>query len=124
MFCILDVHTQQHRRPVLRFRPTSTSLDVNETVERVGRVVEHAAEFKVSDLLLNRIKIVGNGQQGSIVFFLGGHVKKFVRVLQAGTDTIERQHNVFQHLLFLGEFLRVLGVVPDFRVFEFAGNGA
>ena len=47
---VFQVHAQQHRRPVLRFGAAGAGLDVDEAVERVGRVVEHAAEFEGGEL--------------------------------------------------------------------------
>ena len=42
----LQVHAQQHRRPVLRLGAAGAGLDVDEAVARVERVGEHAAELE------------------------------------------------------------------------------
>ena len=122
-FAVFDVHAQQHRGPVLRFRAASAGLNVDEAIERVGRVVEHAAELKRGNGLLDFVDVGGNGIQRVVVVLLARHRKQLIGILEAIGYTIERQDDVLERLLLFAQFLRALGVVPDLRVFEFARNG-
>jgi hypothetical protein len=41
---------------------------------------------------------------------------------QIRADLVQVEHDAFQFLALAAEFLRALGVVPDFRVFQQAGD--
>ena len=120
---VLDVHAQQHRRPVLGFGAAGAGLDVDEAVERVGRIIEHAAEFEPRDFLLDAVEVGIHGMQRIVVVLFACHGEELVGILEPVGDAVERQNDVLQGFLFLGEFLRAFGVVPDGRVFEFARDG-
>ena len=59
----------------------------------------------------------------SALALIARHLEQLIGVLEPVADAIKRQDDVFQRLLFLREFLRTLGLVPDFRVFELAVDG-
>ena len=119
---VLDVHAQQHRRPVLRLGAAGAGLDVDEGVERVGRVVEHAPEFQPGDVLLDAVDVGGDGVQRVVVVFLARHLEQVAGVGEAGGDAVEDEDDAFERLLLLAEFLRAFGLIPDRRVFEFAAD--
>ncbi|MNI50095.1 hypothetical protein D3C73_1047380 [compost metagenome] len=117
-FGVLEVLAQQHRGPVLRFRAARARLDVQEAVQRIGRIGEHAAEFQLFELFLECVGVFLNGFKRGIVVVGLGQFEQFVGVGQARAKTGERFHHVFQGFLFTAQVLGVLGVVPDRRVFE------
>ncbi|TLD44612.1 MAG: hypothetical protein FAZ92_03162 [Accumulibacter sp.] len=120
---VAQVHAQQHRRPVLRLGAAGTCLDVEEAVERVGRVVEHAPELERGDLPLDAVDVGEDRVQRVVVAFIAGHGEQLAGVTQAIGDAVQRQHDIFQRALLAAEFLRALGVVPDLRVLQFARDG-
>jgi hypothetical protein len=61
--------------------------------------------------------------QRVVVVFLARHGKQLAGVLQPVADAIEYENDVFQRFSFLAEFLCALGVIPDLRVFQLAGDG-
>jgi hypothetical protein len=122
-FAVAQVHAQQHRRPVLRFGAAGAGLDVDEAVQRVGRVVEHAPEFKSGNLFLDTVDVGNHRQQRLVVVFLARHLEQFAGIAQAIANPVQRQHDIFQRPLLAAKFLRAFGVVPDLRVLEFALDG-
>ncbi|MNV36340.1 hypothetical protein D3C71_1278130 [compost metagenome] len=57
-FGVLEVLAQQHRGPVLRFRAARAGLDVQEAVQGIGRIREHAAEFQAFELFLEGVGVL------------------------------------------------------------------
>jgi hypothetical protein len=56
------------------------------------------------------------------VIFHARQFEQLAGVIQPAADLIQIQYDAFQRLAFAAEFLCALGVVPDFRVFQQAGN--
>ena len=52
-----------------------------------------------------------------------GNGEQLFRVSQRLTNAIESQHNAFEGLFFLAEFLGTLGIIPNRRIFELPRNG-
>jgi hypothetical protein len=76
------IHTHQHAGPVLRFGTAGTGLNIEIAIGAVVFAGEHAAEFKLRQLLFQHVEF-GNG-------FVGLFVVGFDGQLQAG--------NIFQPL--------------------------
>jgi hypothetical protein len=60
--------------------------------------------------------------QGRVVVFLAYHVEQLAAVGGLLVQVFQGDDDAFQELLFLAQFLGVLGVVPDVGVFEFPGD--
>ena len=74
-FAVFHVHAQQHGRPVLRLGAASARLNVDKAVEWISRIVEHAAEFEVGNLLFDNRDIIGDRIQRIVVVLLACHRK-------------------------------------------------
>ncbi|MNX49008.1 hypothetical protein D3C86_796020 [compost metagenome] len=115
---VLQVLAQQHAGPVAGLGATGAGLDVDKGVQRVGRVVEHPAEFELLDVGFERGGVIGNGLQAIEVAVFLRHFEELGVVRQPVGEPVERDDHVVERLLFLAQFLGLLGVVPDVRVFE------
>ena len=119
---IAGVLTQQHAGPVAGLGAAGAGLDVEEAVQRVGRVVEHPAEFQLFHVGGQGVGFTLDGGNAGLIVFLARHFEQFAVVGQFGAQAVEHQHHVFQRLAFLAQFLGAFGVVPDGRVFQRAGD--
>jgi hypothetical protein len=97
-------------------------LDVDEAVGGVHLAVEHAAEFEIADALLQTGDIGFDRFQGFFVVFRAGQFEQLAGIVQAAADLVQVDDYAFQFLAFAAEFLGALGVIPDFRVFQQAGD--
>jgi hypothetical protein len=93
-------------------------LDVHEAIERVGRVVEHPAEFQLLDVGFERGGVVGDGLKAIHVAVFLRHLEQLGVVRQAAGEPVERDDHVVERLLLAAEFLGFLRVVPDRGIFE------
>ena len=117
-FGVAQVLAQQHAGPVAGFGAAGAGLDVEESIERVGRVVEHPAKFHLLDFGGHRSDFgLDAGHAGLVVFFTA-HGKQLGVVRQLLAQPVNHQHHVFERFLLFAEFLRPLGVVPDLGVFQ------
>jgi len=60
--------------------------------------------------------------QRLVVVFHARQFEQLAGVGEAAADLIQVQYDAFQRLALAAELLRALGVVPDFRVFQQAGD--
>jgi len=117
-FAVFEVLPEKHACPVAGFSAACASLDVDETIVGIGRIVEHAPEFERGDLRFYGAQIGGNGAKGGIIIFITRHFKQFAGVGERLGDLPQRQHDIFKLFFFLAQFLGALGIVPDFGVFK------
>jgi hypothetical protein len=115
---VLQVLAQQHAGPVAGLGAAGAGLDVDEGVERVGRVVEHPAEFELLDVGLERGGVIGDGGQAVHVAIGLGHLEELGVVRQPAGEPVERDDHVVEGLLLAAQFLGLLRVVPDGGIFE------
>jgi hypothetical protein len=123
-FGVLQVLTQQHAGPIARLSAAGTGLNVQKAVQRVGRVVEHAAEFQPLHHFTEFGCFTFDGQQAGKVAVILGHLEQFRVVGQLAAEVVEHQHHIFQRLFLFAQVLGALGVVPDLGVFQRAGDFA
>ena len=118
----LEVHAQQHLRPVLRLRAAGARLDVEVGVVRVHLAAEHALELELADLGLDLRQVALDLAGGGLVVLGLGELQQL--------DGIGHRAGGRVHLLDLGgearallaELLGLLGLLPDGGVFEFAAD--
>ena len=67
------------------------------------------------------VEVRRNRLGGAVVLFGFGQVEKLVGAGQAVAERANAVHDLVERGAFLAELLRPFGVVPDVRVFEFAG---
>ncbi len=115
---VLEVRAQQHAGPVAGLGAAGAGLNVDKAVERVGLHAEHAAELQLFDLGLELGGFGLDGHQAIVIAFFLAHLEQFGVVGQFLRETIKREHHAIERFLFLAQFLRLLGVVPDGRIFE------
>jgi hypothetical protein len=115
---VLEVLAQQHRGPVAGLGSAGAGLDVDEAVQRVGRVVEHAPELELLDDLAQLRRLgVDRGQAVDIAVGLG-HVVQLGVVGQVARQVVDGLDHRLERLLLAPELLGALGLVPDVRVLE------
>jgi hypothetical protein len=115
----VQVLAQQHGGPVLGFGAAGAGLDVHEAVQRIGRIVEHAAEFQGFQAFAQGLAVGFDGDQGVVVIVGAGQFEQVAGVEQAAFQAAQRPDDVFQGFLFASQILGVLRVVPDVGAFQF-----
>ena len=121
-FAVAQVLAQQNAGPILGFRASCTCGDVNKTIGRVGRVAEHAAEFKVCNYLLIFSHFAFNCFKRVEVAFGLRHFNQFLRVANVGLHSVHGDYHAIEHLFFFAQFLRMFGIIPNIGVFQFGVN--
>ena len=114
---VAQVHALEHAGPVLRLGTTGACLDLDEAGVFVHGVGEHAAEFEFANQFLQLGHVALDRLEGVVVVFGLGHLEQFEQIVRLLLDFIQRQHDAFEHFLFLAQILGALRVVPDLRVF-------
>ena len=117
-FGITQIHAQQHARPVFRFGAAGAGGDVDKAVVGIGGLVEHALEFQLGHLRFQRGHVGFDGGKAFGIALFYRHFQQHAVVGYAAADGVEREHNAFQHFALFADFLRALGVVPQFGVFR------
>jgi hypothetical protein len=115
---VLQVLAQQHRRPVAGLGAAGAGLDVDEAVQRIRRVAEHAAELELLDRLAQRVRLgLDRGEAGRVALGLA-HLVELGVVGEVRRQVVDRLDHGLQRLLLAPQVLRALGLVPDARVLE------
>jgi hypothetical protein len=115
---VFEVLAQQHAGPVAGLGAAGAGLDVDEAVQRIGRVAEHAAEFQLLDRLAQRMRLgLDRGQAVEIALGLA-HLVELGVVGQVARQVVDGLHHRLEALLLLAQLLRALGLVPDGGVFQ------
>ena len=115
---VLQVLAQQHAGPVAGLGATRTGLQVQKAGAGIGRLVEHAAEFKALNDLAQLGAFGLNGFQSGFITFFFGHFEQLGVVGQFGVQALQHQDHIVQGFLFFGQFLGFLGIVPNAGVFQ------
>ncbi len=114
----MQVHAQQHLRPVLRLGAAGTGLHVEIGVVGVHLAGEHALELHVVGQPGVERDIPGHCGHGGLVVLVSRHLQQIGGISQPGLGAGDR----LQHLLQLGPLAaQVLGafrVVPDLVVLQ------
>ncbi|CFC51602.1 Uncharacterised protein [Neisseria meningitidis] len=119
---VAAVHTEQHTRPVFRFRTARACGDVDKAVVRVGGLVEHPFELQIRHLFFQPRHIFLHGGKTFFVVFFDGHFNQHAVVFDARRDVVERQHDAFEDFALFADFLGAFRVVPKFGVFGKTDN--
>ena len=93
-------------------------MNIEEAIVRIHRIGKHAAKFHVRDGFLHADKIIRNARQRAIVVLVTRHGKQLARVGQRLIQAFQRQHDTFQGFLLAAEFLSLLRVLPNRRIFS------
>ena len=115
---VADVLAQQHAGPVASLGAARAGLDVDKTVQRVGRVVEHAAELELLHLGGHGLCFTLDGDQAVFVAVGKRHLEQLAVVGQLTRQAVQDKDHVFQRLFLFAQLLGALGVVPDRGVFQ------
>jgi hypothetical protein len=109
---------QQHAGPVASLGAARAGLDVQEAVQRIGRVAEHAAEFELFDFNGHFGGFAFDGYQAGFIVVGFLHVEQLGVVGELTGQAIEHDHDIFQRFFLAAQILRPLGVIPDGGVFQ------
>ena len=115
-----QVHAQQHVGPVLGLGAAGTGLDIQVGVVGVHLAAEHAAEFHLLEDVAQALDLGRDIVDGALVFLFGGHLQQIAGVDQAAVEVVDGVDDQRQGGTLTPQVLRVFGVVPDVRVFQFA----
>jgi hypothetical protein len=113
---------QQHAGPVAGLGAASAGLNIDEAIAGIGRVVEHAAEFKSADVLLDFSLIAFDGDQRVLVVLAFGQIEQFTTIDQPLRDLVEAQNDGFKRFPLAAQCLRFFSVIPDLGVFQQADD--
>jgi len=119
VFAVAQVLAQQHGGPVLGLGAARARLDVDEAVQRVGGVREHAAEFELLEALAQRLAVLLDGRQGGVVIVGAGQLEQLARIVQPALDVGQGPDDGLEAFFLAAQVLGMLGVVPDVGVFQF-----
>jgi hypothetical protein len=95
-------------------------LNIQVGVVRVHLAAEHAAKFHFLEDIAQALNFGGNVIDSSLIFLFGGHLQQIAGIDQAAVEIVERVDDQRQGGAFAAQILRVLGVIPDVRVFQLA----
>ena len=109
----LEIHAQQHVRPVLPFGTAGAGLDIDITVRVVHLAREHALEFHVVGEPGEALDIGGNAGDGARVVLHLGEFEKLQRVFQARFGFFERLDHILELGALAAQTLGDFGLVPD-----------
>lgn len=101
----------------MRLGSTSACLDIDEAIERVGRVAEHAAEFEGFEPRAQGVAVGLDGDEGVVIVVAGGQVEEFTGLGQASLKVGQGFNDGFEVFLFATKFLGALRIIPDVGVF-------
>ena len=121
---VAQVLAQQHAGPVAGLGAAGAGLDVDKTVQRVGRVVEHAAEFQALDDLFELGGFVFDVMQAGLVAFILAHLEQLGVVGEFTFQLADGHHHAVERFFLAAQLLGALGVVPDGGVFERGVDGS
>ena len=110
-----QIHAQQHLRPILRLGAAGARLDVQERAVRVHLAGEHALEFELLDVALERADVALDRLRGGLVVLFDGQVQQLAGVLQAVGHAIERADDLLQAGALAPQLLGLVRRVPDRR---------
>jgi hypothetical protein len=94
-------------------------LNIQKGVARVRFAGEHALEFEIRKLLLERIEIAGNRAGGLFIPLLLDELEQIRRLAQPLVQPAISFDDLFEPRPLASQLLRPLTVTPDTRVFEF-----
>jgi hypothetical protein len=115
-----QVHAQQHVGPILGLGTARAGLDIQVGIVRVHFTAEHAAKFHFLEDIAQALDFGGNVIDRCLIFFFGGHLQQIAGIDQTAVEVVERVDDQRQGGAFAAQILRVLGVIPDVRVFQLA----
>ena len=118
----LQIHAQEHGRPVLRLRAAGTGLYVEKGAVRVHLAGEHPLELEPLHAggELDRIALDLGGGAG--IGLVGRHLQELARVAQTAAQAIEIVDDFLELRALLTELLRPLRILPNIRLLELAGD--
>lgn len=106
--------------PSLGLRYHQHQPDFQVAVGGVHRLIEHALEFKLGDFSFNGFDVLANGFNRFPVFFGHGELKKLCCIIDARGQAVKAADDIVKHLLFFADFLGMLRIIPEIRVFNLA----
>ncbi|KGK83801.1 hypothetical protein DP64_09360 [Stutzerimonas degradans] len=83
-------------------------------------MAEHAAELELLENFAQAFQLGGDVIHRALVVFFDGHVEQVARVGQAAGEVVDGLDDLRQGGALTAQILRVFGVIPDVRIFEFA----
>jgi hypothetical protein len=109
----LQVHAQQHGRPILGLRAAGTRLNIEKRAVRIHFSGKHTLELELLDLEPESVHVRFDSLDGALIALADREVKQFRRVAQAARQTIDAAHNMLELGAFLAEILGALGTIPN-----------
>ena len=114
----LEIHAQQHLRPVLSFRASRARLYVEKRIVRIHRARKHASEFELAHSLLKARRIGLDALHRLSVIFLDGEIEELAGIAQPRVEAIECSDQRIELRPFAPELLGPFRCVPDAGILE------
>ena len=108
----VQVHAENHRRPVLGLGAAGAGLDVHVAVALVMLLGEHAAELELPEDLLEAPELLGCLIEGRLVVILLRHVAEQLHILAAFLKFLDAAGDFLELGALLSELLCLLWIVP------------
>jgi hypothetical protein len=95
-----------------------SQASVDEAVQRIGRVVEHAPELELLDDRLELARVELDPDQAGLVAVGLRHLVELGVVGEVAGQVVDRLDDGLERALLAAQFLGALRFVPDLRVLE------
>ena len=118
----LEIHAQEHGRPVLRLGAAGSGLDVEKSIVRVHLAGEHALELEPLDVGGELLRVPLDLGGGAGIGLVGRHLQELPRVAQAAAQAIEIVDDFLELRALPAELLRPIRIVPHARLLELASD--
>ena len=114
----LEIHAQQHLRPVLGLGATGARLDVEIGVARVHLAAEHPTQLELADFSLDLGQVTLDLDGDRLVALRFGEFEQFDGVDDGAGRGVHLRGLGRELGALLAELLRLLRLLPDCGVFE------
>ena len=118
LFRPAQIHTRQHARPVLRFGPARTGLDIEIAIGAVVFAGEHTTEFKLRQLLFQHVEFCYGFVKGFFVVSFYSQFQQTRNIFQPLFHLVEGVDNGFEGGTLFTQRLCAFRFVPDVRLFQ------
>jgi hypothetical protein len=101
---------------------TGSGLHIEKSIAGIHVTGEHSPKLEFLDLALKVGQIALNRLDAVFIVLFDGHRQQFTGVVQAAVKLFKNDYDFFQTRPVLAKLLRLLWIIPDVWLFQFADN--